>query len=329
MQDIIGAIKIKDGLFIGDQYAAQDLEFVVGNKVSHIINCSGKQVPNHWEPIGVKYLTFTWQDSPGQILLDQADKNFTKICNFIESAEEECTSVLVHCINGLGRSVVVVASYLMKRFSWNLYKTLQFLNSRRGNIELKSQYLSQLSSLEQRLNKMGKITKSSQWGENCRDIEEQVLQNTFINSHLAEVVFGREEVRRTSTKKIAWAEGEGAKDKVENGNFIVIRSCLKGGNKEEVRVPRVVRGGPKRSISLNLPKSQKKDENKLAAFIRSPEKNLPLFRYGVFRDIIEEAGDVVLIKPRKTGFKRPVTAPDKKVKKTKAQSSIRVVKKSN
>lgn len=31
----------------------QDLEFVITNKVTHIINCSGKQIPNHWEPIGV------------------------------------------------------------------------------------------------------------------------------------------------------------------------------------------------------------------------------------------------------------------------------------
>jgi Zn-dependent M16 (insulinase) family peptidase len=27
-----------------------------------IINCAGKQIPNHWEPIGVAYLTFFWLD---------------------------------------------------------------------------------------------------------------------------------------------------------------------------------------------------------------------------------------------------------------------------
>ena len=36
--DMIGAIKIKDALFIGDELAAQDLEFVVNNKVTHVIN---------------------------------------------------------------------------------------------------------------------------------------------------------------------------------------------------------------------------------------------------------------------------------------------------
>ena len=43
-EDMIGAIKIKDGLFIGDSFAAQALEFVVANKGSRIINCCGRQV---------------------------------------------------------------------------------------------------------------------------------------------------------------------------------------------------------------------------------------------------------------------------------------------
>jgi hypothetical protein len=60
--DMIGAIKIKDGLFIGDEMAAQDLEFVVANKVTRIINWAGRQIPNHWEPIGVIYMTFFWGD---------------------------------------------------------------------------------------------------------------------------------------------------------------------------------------------------------------------------------------------------------------------------
>lgn len=45
----------------------QDLEFVVANKVTHIINCAGKQVQNHWEPIGVAYLTFFWLDQDNQV----------------------------------------------------------------------------------------------------------------------------------------------------------------------------------------------------------------------------------------------------------------------
>jgi len=39
--EIIGAIKVTDGIFIGDWYAAKDLHFIIQNKVTHIINCSG------------------------------------------------------------------------------------------------------------------------------------------------------------------------------------------------------------------------------------------------------------------------------------------------
>ena len=57
-EDMIGAIKIKDGLFIGDAFAAKDQEFVVANKVTKIINCAGTQIQNQWNNMDVKYLTF-------------------------------------------------------------------------------------------------------------------------------------------------------------------------------------------------------------------------------------------------------------------------------
>jgi hypothetical protein len=43
-------------------FDVQDLEFVVANKVSHIVNCAGKQMSNLWENMGVVYLTFFWMD---------------------------------------------------------------------------------------------------------------------------------------------------------------------------------------------------------------------------------------------------------------------------
>lgn len=45
----------------------QDLEFVVTNKVNRIINCAGKQIPNHWETVGVQYMTFYWLENDKQV----------------------------------------------------------------------------------------------------------------------------------------------------------------------------------------------------------------------------------------------------------------------
>ena len=99
-EDMIGAIKIKDGLFIGDSFAAQDQEFVVANKVTHIINCAGKRVPNHWEGRGVVYLTFQWLDLENQIIFDTKDTTTKAIFDFIENAIKKYESVLVHSVRG-------------------------------------------------------------------------------------------------------------------------------------------------------------------------------------------------------------------------------------
>ena len=79
---IIGAIKIKDGLFMGDEYSAQDLDFMVTNKITFIINCAGKQIPNIWESISLNYLSFPWQETDSQV-------NYSK---FVKTFDQEISS---------------------------------------------------------------------------------------------------------------------------------------------------------------------------------------------------------------------------------------------
>jgi len=112
--EFIGAIKVRDGLFIGDQLAAQDYEFVVTNKVTHIINTSGLQIKNYWESIGVKYLTFDWVDQDCQVILDVSNINANKIYNFIEESCDQGESCLVHSVRGQSRASTVLAAYFMK-----------------------------------------------------------------------------------------------------------------------------------------------------------------------------------------------------------------------
>lgn len=90
--EFIGAIKVKDGLFIGDELASQDFEFAMTNKVTHVINCAGRQIKNHWEHLGVKYLTFNWFDHDNQLILDMKDNNIDMIFKFIEEAHEKAES---------------------------------------------------------------------------------------------------------------------------------------------------------------------------------------------------------------------------------------------
>ena len=71
--DILGAVKIRDGLFLGDEFSSQDIEFVIANKVTHIVNCAGRQIFNQWTAVGVKYLTFYWLDDDRQLIFDDHD----------------------------------------------------------------------------------------------------------------------------------------------------------------------------------------------------------------------------------------------------------------
>ena len=97
--------------------------------MTHIINCAGKQIPNHWEPIGVAYLTFFWLDKDNQVsnqchrlklliqlLLDPKDEASNAIFEFIEEALNATESVLVHSVRGQSRATCALAAYIMRKY---------------------------------------------------------------------------------------------------------------------------------------------------------------------------------------------------------------------
>lgn len=40
----------------------QDIEFIITNKVTHIINTVSKSIPNMYERFGVQYLSVHWTE---------------------------------------------------------------------------------------------------------------------------------------------------------------------------------------------------------------------------------------------------------------------------
>jgi len=75
----------------------------------------------------------------------------------------------------------------MKKYKWSLLKTLEFLNSRRPDLEIRATFIHQLSAYESRLALDKNSIITSKWDElnnpkapvTC---EELVLRNTFINA---------------------------------------------------------------------------------------------------------------------------------------------------
>jgi len=208
--EILGAVKVCDGIFVGDEHAAQDLEFVVSNKVTHIVNASGRQIANHWEAIGVVYLTYHWVDNDSQIILDNRDVVANEFFSFIEDAVANYESVLIHSVRGQSRSCCVLVAYLIRKFRWGLRKTLEFVSSRRPDINLKPAFMSQLSGYERRLATHSTIPFSLDWSDNSGgnlECEELVLRNTFINSQVNPIV-ELKTPHGPRVRRLVWADNE-------------------------------------------------------------------------------------------------------------------------
>jgi len=76
---------------------------------------------------------------------------------------------------------------MMRKYSWALLKTLEFLNSRRPELEIRATFIHQLSHYEAWLHSKGGAGYTSKWTEisqqNCYlESEELLLRNTFMNA---------------------------------------------------------------------------------------------------------------------------------------------------
>ncbi|KAF4688784.1 hypothetical protein FOZ60_002449 [Perkinsus olseni] len=227
--EIVGAVKVKDGLFIGDEMAAQELEFVVTNKVTHVINCCGRQIPNHWEPIGVVYLTYYWLDNDSQVVLDARDVVVDEVTAFVDEALDNAESVLIHSERGQGRSCTVLCAYLMRKYRWGMRKTLEFLQSRRPDVNLRQGYLQQLAAFERRLISYQKMKLSGDWSLSSvtpkLDSEEYLLRNTFMNSQMGPLADLSIRSDADQKRSIDWSDA-GEDDKgSEAETFMVVGGC--------------------------------------------------------------------------------------------------------
>lgn len=78
----------------------------------------------------------------------------------------------------------------MRRYRWSLLKTLEFLNSRRPDLEMRPSFLSQLSQYENKLYQRGLGPKTTRWTELSEmtfhlENEELIIRNTYLNSQMA------------------------------------------------------------------------------------------------------------------------------------------------
>ena len=63
------------------------------------------------------------------------------IFDFINEAVLDGGKVLIHSVNGQSRSNCALATYLMRKHKWSMLKALEFLNSRRPDLEIRASFI--------------------------------------------------------------------------------------------------------------------------------------------------------------------------------------------
>lgn len=102
----------------GDFETAQDLEFIVANKIARIVNCAGRDIANAWERSGIRYLTFYWPEAGNCVIFDDSNTVLDDLYAFIEEALDVGDSVLIHSTDGQSRAAFCAAVYFMLKYKW-------------------------------------------------------------------------------------------------------------------------------------------------------------------------------------------------------------------
>lgn len=76
--------------------------------------------------------------------MDSMDKNISRVIEVIEEAREHGESVLIHGCRGYTIGVVMYCAYLMLKYKWGLYKTIEFLESRVSKMDVNNMLIRQL-----------------------------------------------------------------------------------------------------------------------------------------------------------------------------------------
>ena len=189
MTEILNISKIKEGFYIGDKISAISIDVIIQFKITHMINATGNQIMNQWESIGLSYLTLNWSETPRQILFDSKDEIANRIVQFIDgSFLGKGEGILAHSFKGQNRVCIVVLIYLMKKYKWSLNKSMQYLKSKKQDVDISSYFFEQLKNFESRLRQRGELGIDTPWEfEGLADPEEKLLRNTYLNGLKIEV----------------------------------------------------------------------------------------------------------------------------------------------
>lgn len=99
---------VKDFLYVGGEQIANNRDVLKELCVSHVINCAGDVCVNRF-PHDFEYTTYYLKDSK----TENIECIFYEVINALESVRQSGGRVLIHCVQGVSRSVSLCIAYLI------------------------------------------------------------------------------------------------------------------------------------------------------------------------------------------------------------------------
>jgi dual specificity MAP kinase phosphatase len=138
--------EILNGLFIGSESNAKNLEELSSEHIRYIVNVTSHVPLYHSDQF--QYYHIPADDTQKQNLLDYFDQVYTFISNAIENKER----VLVHCVAGISRSPAIVISFLMRYAHMNMNDAYELVKTKRSIVSPNLNFMGQLLQYEKKLN---------------------------------------------------------------------------------------------------------------------------------------------------------------------------------
>eukprot|EP00297_Palpitomonas_bilix_P004404 CAMPEP_0113883904 /NCGR_PEP_ID=MMETSP0780_2-20120614/9898_1 /TAXON_ID=652834 /ORGANISM="Palpitomonas bilix" /LENGTH=707 /DNA_ID=CAMNT_0000871339 /DNA_START=96 /DNA_END=2219 /DNA_ORIENTATION=+ /assembly_acc=CAM_ASM_000599 len=210
------AVKIRDGLFLANTEAVQDIGFVLANKIDHVVSCDrASPVPHQLAKFGVTYSTFSWLDIYLEFSLTpdrREGKRIFQLFHVIDEALEQGQGIILHSLHDFTRAGCCLMAWLMWRYEWPLEKVIRFMQCKKPELQFDTAHIQQLNNLHKIFSHTPRPSQSA----SDRDfaLEEVTLSNTLDNYVHADKPFLPDEEDGVGGKstRLRWADSNGRRD---------------------------------------------------------------------------------------------------------------------
>lgn len=136
--------RIINRVYLSSLRVANNESLLISHRITHVLTICPIR-PTHFANITYKLVSIS--DSPTECI----SQYFEECFSFIQEALSSNGSILIHCFQGISRSVSIVLAYLMTFHQMSLPEAINYTKHRRPQINPNFGFLNQLKSYESTL----------------------------------------------------------------------------------------------------------------------------------------------------------------------------------